>query len=276
MTSQETTPAVRKRRRRPHAGRGRQVYTWLDEGAWVRADARAERAGLALGAWAGLLAQDVAVGRPGLSEGQLEALSAAAVRVARVGDAVNSLAVAEHVGREAGEPELAAVLGRLEQRAAEARAAVAAASAVFEGAGSGPRPVAEPAGGRGRRGTADSGAGPRARRLLARMTSAEFDLVAGAAAREGLAPGAWLGALLEDPGSVRPVMGEAWGAVFLLRRALRRVATNLAQIESARAARGAPSPELLVRARVQVDAAIRACLDLSAAISDAAGRGAGA
>lgn len=99
------------------------------------------------------------------------------------------------------------------------------------------------------------------------MTPGERDLLAGAASREGLSVGAWLGQLMEDPGAVRPLHGEVLGAVVALRQAGRRVATNLAQIEEARTARGTETPPAVRVARGQVDALIRACLGAESALS---------
>ena len=79
--------------------------------------------------------------------------------------------------------------------------------------------------------------------------------------------------LLEDPQATRPLRGEAWGAAFALRRALRRVATNLAQIEAARTNRQVPAPVGVGEARDQIDAAIRACLDAQATIIGQPGTG---
>ena len=106
------------------------------------------------------------------------------------------------------------------------------------------------------------------------MTPGERDLLAAAAGREGLSVGAWLGQLVEDPAAIRPLRGEVWGAVFALRKALRRVATNLAQIEEARARRQVPAPVGVGEARGQIDAAIRACLDAQATIIGQPGTGA--
>ncbi len=251
--------------------------TKVSEDAWSRLDARAERAGLALGAWIGLLAEDAALARPGLSEAQLEALADVRARVARVGGAVNQVAVGEHIGRKVTDAELAAVLDRVSVRIDEAMTAIADGASVFRAPQRAKRAHAEglqPAAGRR---TAVAGEGERrGRQVKTKVTAAERARVEAAAASQGLAIGAWLGQLLEDPESARPLLGEAWGAVFALRKALRRVATNLAQIESARASRGRGADEQLDEIRQRVDAAIRACLELSGSISDAAKTGAAA
>jgi hypothetical protein len=242
----------------------------VSEDAWGRLDARAQRAELALGAWAGLRAVEAALGLPGFSEEQLGEVADERVRVDRIGGLVNELAAAEHVDREVPAAELAAVLDRVTARVAAAESLLAQVGAVFDAAG--PAPTGDASGGAagvGRRSPADEGK-HRDRRVLARMATVEYDRVAAAAAGDGLSVGAWLGLLLEDQEAVRPVLGEAWGAVFWLRKALRRVATNLAQIEAVRASRGQGGDEQLARVSRQVDAAIRACLDVCGAIGAAA------
>ena len=61
----------------------------------------------------------------------------------------------------------------------------------------------------------------RDKHIRAQMTPAERRLLVGAAGREGLSVGAWLGQLLEDPQVSRPLTGEVWAAVFEVRRAAR-------------------------------------------------------
>lgn len=244
------------------------MVTTVSVAAWVRVDDRAQRAGLALGAWVGLLADEVAAGVPVVSEAQLEALVAARVRVARIGGAVNQVAVGEHMGREVSEAELVGVLDRVRVRVEQANTAVAEATAVFDRGPVGDREVASGGMGRGRRAQVRAVGQPRERVVRVGVTPVERARLTTAAGRDGLAVGAWLGLLLEDPQASRPLRGEAWGAAFALRRALRRVATNLAQIESVRAARDLGVPGLVGQVAGEVDAAIRACLDLAAAISD--------
>jgi hypothetical protein len=215
-----------------------------------------------------LLAADVALGRPVAGEWVLEDLGAARVRVARLGSAINVMAGRENAGRSVDGGELDATLDSLAGRAAEAMAAVEAAREVFTGAqgAAGVTGVGGPAvGRRSRELTA------RDKQIRAQMTPAERRLLVGAAGREGLSVGAWLGQLLEDPQVSRPLTGEVWAAVFEVRRAARSVGTNLAQIADARAARGQGVPAGVGVARGQMDALIRACLDAQAVIA-AAGR----
>jgi hypothetical protein len=246
------------------------VSTTVVDAAWRRADARAERAGLALGTWMVLLAADVAVGRPVVGEMLLDDLGIARVRVARIGTSVNAMAAAENGGDTVPDAEMAKVLHSLGVRVAAASEAVRSAGAAFVGptSGGGQPPSSDP--GQGRRGKDQTG---RARRIRAQMTPGERDLLAAAAGREDLSVGAWLGQLVEDPAAIRPLRGEVWGAVFALRKALRRVATNLAQIEEARARRQVPAPVGVGESRGQIDAAIRACLDAQATIIGQPGTG---
>ena len=281
MTSATSTvadqrvPAVsdRKRRRyRRHLGRDLRVSTKVGEAAYRRADARAEQAGLALATWMVLLAEDVAAGRPVVGDPLFEALGTARVRVARIGTSVNAMAATENGGKVVEDLQLVKVLDSLGVRAAAATEAVAAVAAVFatppasvgDGQLSGDPAV-------GRRSLDEVGRG---RQIRAQMTRGERDRLTAAAAREGLSVGAWLGLLMEDPAAIRPLRGEVWGAVFALRKALRRVATNLAQMEEARARRQVPAPVGVGEARGQIDAAIRACLDAQATISGHPGTGA--
>jgi hypothetical protein len=215
-----------------------------------------------------LLAADVALGRPVAGEWVLEDLGAARVRVARLGSAINVMAGRENAGRGVDGGELGAALDSLAGRAAEALAAVEAAREVFAGArgAAGVTVVGGPA--VGRRSREQAG---RDKQIRAQVTPAERRLLVGAAGREGLSVGAWLGQLLEDPQVSRPLTGEVWAAVFEVRRAARAVGTNLAQIADARAARGASVPAGVGVARGQMDALVRACLDAQAVIA-AAGR----
>lgn len=260
-----------RRRYRRHVGRDLRVSTKVGESAYRRADARAGQAGLALGTWMVLLAEDVAAGRPVVGEDLFDAVGAARVRVARIGSAVNAMAATENGGGLVADGELAAVLESLGARAAAASEAVLAVAAVFATT---PAPVGDgvaswdPA--VGRRSQAEVGRG---RQISAQMTRGERDRLTAAAAVEGLSVGAWLGLLLEDPAAIRPLRGEVWGAVFALRKALRRVGTNLAQIEAARAGRQVPAPAGVGEARAQIDAAIRVCLDAQATISGQPGTG---
>lgn len=229
----------------------------LHEQAWARVDARAERAGLALTAWVGLMAGEVAGGAVAVGEELLEGLAGARVGVARIGAAVNSMAATGHLGGVVSEELLVGVLGRL---AGRVEAAVAAAQAVGrEGSGSPAAVVGGPGAveGRGRR---SQGSVPRGRVITVWFSPGERALVGAAAAAEGLSAAAWVGLLVEDPGSCRPLRGEVWGAVYALRKALRRVATNLAQIESVRGG-DEPGGAQLEAARGQVEAAIRVCLE---------------
>jgi hypothetical protein len=76
-----------------------------------------------------------------------------------------------------------------------------------------------------------------------------------------------LGLLLEDPAACQPLGGEVWRAVFLLRKSMRAVLTNLTQIADARTARGTVAPAALGVVRTQLEAGIRACLDAQATIA---------
>jgi hypothetical protein len=247
------------------------VSTTVVDAAWRRADARAERAGLALGTWMVLLAADVAAGRPVVGEMLLDEVAAARVRVARIGTSVNAMAATENGGDAVADAEMAEVLKSLGARVGAASEAVRNAAAVFPGTTSGGGLPPSPHPGLGRRGKDQTG---RARRIRAQMTPGERDLLEAAAGREDLSVGAWLGQLLEDPAAIRPLRGEVWGAVFALRKALRRVGTNLAQIEAARARRQVPAPPGVGEARTQIDAAIRVCLDAQATIIGRPGTGA--
>ena len=261
------------RRYRKHAGRTLTVSTTVGEPAWGRVEGRAIRARLALGSWMVLLAGDVAAGRPVAAEVVLEDLVDARVRVARLGTAVNAIARRENRGIDVEDRELLKVLDSLGARAVQATAALSAAREVFAGwrtAPGKPGPGAAGAGVAGRRSKDQTG---RARRIRAAMTPGERDLLAGAAAREGLSVGAWLAQLLEDPGAVRPLHGEVLGAVVALRQAGRRVATTLAQIQDARTDRGTGTPPAVGAARAQVDALIRACLGAESALSGQATAG---
>ena len=147
--------------------------------------------------------------------------ASARVRVARIGTSVNAMAATENGGDTVADAELAKVLDSLGVRVAAASEAVRNAGAAFAGttSGGGQPPSRDP--GQGRRGKDQTG---RARRIRAQMTPGERDLLAAAAGREDLSVGAWLGQLVEDPAAIRPLRGEVWGAVFALRKALRRVA----------------------------------------------------
>ncbi len=255
-----------RRRYRSHAGRDTRVTTRVDAQAWRRVDARAEKAGWALGTWMVLLAADVAAGRPVASEELLEQVAGARVRVDRLGTAINAMASTENVGEAVPEAQLRAVLDSLAARVNAATEAAQAAGEVFAGAGAATQePVAagEAFGRRARKEPTAKG------EIRARMTAGERAQLAAAAARDGLSVGAWLGLLMEDPAVVRPLRGEVWGSVFGLRKALRRVATNLAQIAAARRARGEQVPPFVTDAQAQVDDAIRACLAAQGTISAA-------
>ena len=81
--------------------------------------------------------------------------------------------------------------------------------------------------------------------------------------------GAWLGTLAEGGLGDRPaITGQQYAAVVRVRKALRRIATNLAQIDQAQAIRGAARMPQLAEARTTVDDAIRAALDIETAIAD--------
>lgn len=248
----------RPRRHRRHTGRVERVTTKIDRGAWRRVEARAERAGWSLGSWMVLLAADVALGRPVVGESVLEDLAAARIRVARLGSAINAMAARENRGIAVDDGELRAVLDSLAVRCGQAAEAVAAARDVFDGGPGGGGEGAEVAGPAvGRRGRE---AARRDKQIRAQLTPAERGLLVGAAGRDGLSVGAWLGQLLEDPQVSRPLTGEVWGAVFAVRKAARAAATNLAQIADARAARGAGVPAGVAAAQGQLEALIRACL----------------
>lgn len=235
----------------------------LHEGAWARVEARSRVAGLALTAWVGLLAEEVAGGLAALTEEQLVQLSAARLGVKRIGSAVNDLARAEHRGSAATEAQLTEVLGRLGERVEAAAAAVQGIGrGVGEVAGEGSGDVAAGPG-RGRRG---AGPAPRGRVITVWFSPGERALVGSAAAVQGLSAGAWVGALIEDPGAIRPLRGEVWGGVHATRVALRRAVTNLAQIEAVRRRRGDLEAARIGAARGQVEAAIRVCLEVETAL----------
>ena len=109
------------------------MSTTVVDAAWRRADARAERAGLALGTWMVLLAADVAVGRPVVGEMLLDDLGIARVRVARIGTSVNAMAATENGGDTVPDAEMAKVLDSLGVRVGAASEAVRNAGAAFAG-----------------------------------------------------------------------------------------------------------------------------------------------
>lgn len=266
---------ARRRGRGGVAVRDRLVQVRLTGEGFAGVDARAARARLGVGAWVALLAEDVALDRPALSAGQLEAVTAAGERLRRAGGVLNTLAVGENIGRAVPEGQLGPVLSRVSEAVGNAERVLAELAGVYAQAAAGAGETAAGDGGRrGRRAAVADEVGVRDRRVGVRLSAGEYEALAGAAAAAGLAVGAWLGALVEDPADARPaITGEAWGAVFGLRRGLRGVGTNLAQIQAARAARGAgPLPEL-VGAIAGVEAAIRASLHVADVIASAGGRG---
>lgn len=265
-------------RRRGQGGaavRDRVVQVRLTAEGFAGVDARAARARLGLGAWVALLGEDVALDRPALSAGQLEAVGAAGDRLRRAGGVLNTLAVGENIGRAVPEEQLGPVLARVSEAVGNAERVLAEVAGVYaQAAAAGAGETAVGAGRRGRRAADPDVVGVRDRRVGVRLSAAEHEALAGAAAAAGLAVGAWLGALVEDPADARPaITGEAWGAVFGLRRGLRGVGTNLAQIQAARAARGAEPLPALHGAIAGVDAAIRASLQVADVIATAGGRG---
>lgn len=242
----------------------------LHEQAWERVEARAARAGLALTAWVGLLAVEVATGTAGMREAQLEEVSAARIGVSRVGSAVNSLAATEHLGTAVPVAQLEAVLARL---AVRVQAAAAAAGGVDV------EPSETPAGGAGRgrsRGRRSQGPVRRQRVITVWFSPGERAAVGAAAAAQGLSAAAWVGALVEDPAAIRPLRGEMWGAVWAVRKALRRVATNVAQITEVRTRRGVEVPAELTDAQLLLQAAIRECLAAEGRLTARPGAGAAA
>lgn len=262
---------ARRRGRGGVAVRDRLVQVRLTAVGFAGVDARAARARLGVGAWVALLAEDVALDRPALTAGQLEAVGSAGDRLRRAGGVLNTLAVGENIGRAVLEEQLGPVLARVSEAVGNAEQVLAEVAGVYAQAAAGTGETAAGDGGRrGRRAADPDEVGVRDRRVGIRLSAGEYEALAGAAAAAGLAVGAWLGALVEDPADARPaITGEAWGAVFGLRRGLRGVGTNLAQIQAARAARGAgPLPDL-VGAIGGVEAAIRASLAVADVIASA-------
>ena len=217
--------------------RDRRVWTRLTAGGFADADARAAAAGLAVGAWVALVAEDAALDRPALSGEVLTELGESASRVVLVGRTVNALAAGEHLGREVSVAQLVAAMGRV---GAVTGSAVTVLEQVREVYATPAAPVQPGSGaGRRRRERSAGGASVRGRKVLAQVSDAEFAVLAGAADAAGLAVGAWLGAVVEDPDGHRPALtGHQYAAVARVRRALRRVGTLLGQIQAARESRG--------------------------------------
>lgn len=265
-------PARARRRpgRRGVQVRDRLVQTRLTESGYTAVDARSEQARLAMGAWLALIGEDVALGRPALSETELEQLGHAAGRLARIGKSLNVLAAGENVGRAVPEPQIAAALTRLDQEVRHATAVLADVGDAYAAAA----PTTMSRGGRwvsrGRRAPVDTTSdSPRRKVVWSRVSVREHQLLTEAAARQGLSVGAWLGTLAEGQIADRPaITGEQYAAVVRVRRALRRVATNLAQITQSRGARGVDTLPALVGTSAAVDATIRVALEVETAIAD--------
>jgi hypothetical protein len=246
----------------------------LTDAGFATVEARSAKAGLAMGAWLALIGEDVAQGRPALSEEQLQRLADAAERLTRVGKSLNLLAVGENVGREVAAAQVTATVARLDRDLGAASAALAHVAEVYAAR------QQERLGGRwvsrGRRAPVTPiGEKRRERIVFSRVSAREHAALTEAAARQGLSVGAWLGTLAEGGLEDRPaITGQQYAAVVRVRKALRRIATNLAQIDQAQAVRGAARHPQLVAARTSVDDAIRAALDVETCIADASRSGA--
>jgi hypothetical protein len=222
-----------------------------------------------MGAWLALIGEDVAHGRPALTGEQLQQLADAAERLARIGKSLNLLAVGENVGRAVPEAQITATLVRLDRDVAAAMTVLDVVSRVYA-----PATPQERTGGqwvsRGRRAPVTTDTDKRRGRIVfSRVSVREHTLLTEAAARQGLSVGAWLGTLAEGGLGDRPaITGQQYAAIVRVRKALRRIATNLAQIDQAQAIRGAARMPQLAGARTTVDEAIRAALDIETAIAD--------
>lgn len=264
-------PARARRRpgRRGVQVRDRLVQTRLTDAGYETVDTRSAQARLAMGAWLALIGEDVAHDRPALTAEQLEGLAQAAERLARIGKSLNLLAVGENVGRAVPEAQIAPALDRLSGEVAASKQILGEVAALYEAA----QPKERTGGrwvSRGRRAPVTTGAEQRRERIVfSRVSAREHTLLTEAAARQGLSVGAWLGTLAEGGLNDRPaITGQQYASVVRVRKALRRIATNLAQIDQAQAVRGAARFPQLADARTTIDTAIRTALDVETAIAE--------
>lgn len=271
-------PAREKARRaRRRSGRGgvgvreHLVQARLTDAGFDAVDTRSAQARLGVGAWLALLGEDVALGRPAFTVDQLRQLRDVTAAARRIGATLNALAVGENVGREAPDSQLAPVLARIDEVARRGVEVLDELAAQYESWVPPARTAHHDGAARGRREPhPGEGAGLRERRVSVRLSDSELGTIRRAAEAAGMSIGAWLGLLAEHAWASRPALnGEQWAGVTGLRKALRRLATNLTQIDQARAARGHDRHAGLADTRGAIDTAIRRALGVADAIGTA-------